>query len=1026
MNAREHPETLLEEFLDGDDHSRESFEVWVRSFPDDEQRLRSAYGSWLLGVAALDAMPVRGPAVLRAGQQIGGFRLVRALGRGGQGTVWEAEELSMRRRVALKLVHPERVTEESLTHLKREARAGGRLSHPGIVAIYGFGSSDGWHWVSEELVPGGRTLADRLREARSDPVPSSEYYREVAALCEEVAGALHAAHESGVVHRDIKPSNLLLTKEGRVKVSDFGLARLIEESRTTKSEAVLGTYYYMSPEQISPESKPLERQSDVFSLGVVLYELLTLRRPFDGDTPPQISQSILKEEPAKPRTVRSRVPRDLETICAKALEKSPRRRYASAQRLADDLRRFREHIPILAKPPSALGRAVRAARRHPTASASGALVSVFLVVAAVLVTANLQGKATVEKLAAIQDHTRLLRASNELWPPHPENIEGLFEWIDRGRELVKLLPLLREARDRRRPSEPTVAAAIAEQPDERAAITAARREVAARERALVNRTQSSAFELTLPDVDWEHLPSDGRMQIEMAARLVKPGGTHWGKELLALSLARRAEEYFRQRNIEAGVALALDTQASAMHALGYDEEARQLSGAALDIAPQRAQGLIQKYHDELRDSIREAGSKEGLADAEGALEQARDRLALLQAEDARAHVPSFPDGTEVDAWWFETLGDVTERISALTDEESGLLSESPEACHALHGWSLPRRLEFARDLAIGFAEDGGYLGRWLAARTAIRARYNFDLPIQMGLVPIGPDPDSTLWEFFLLGSGSEPRRDVAGQLVLEEQMGVVLVLLPGGRVRIGAAREGTTHVSKYAGNSEAPVHTATLNPFFISKFELTQAQWSKLAGFNPSAYNAKSTKRSGRHPVESISWSDALRVLTRFSLTMPSETQWEYAARGGTDTTWWTGSDRESLTAVHAANLRDLTFRQGGASGEATEWPEFDDGHAVHAPVGTFSPNPFGLHELYGNVSEMCLDRYHDARYFMPEAWGIDPVLDEGDMKVVRGGSFSTAYRFATSASRSPIELDSATFDRGVRPARTVVPAPGP
>ena len=321
---------------------------------------------------------------LRAGQLLGDYRLVRELGRGGMGVVWEAEQRALRRRVALKVLGPEfQRSPKRVERFRREAEAGGCVSHPNLVAIYAVGEDQGTHYIVQELVAGGRTLSELLAEARGRGERPAGYYREQAARLAEIADALHALHEAGVIHRDVKPGNILVTPEGPWKLSDFGLAHLDQALALTQSQDQAGTPFYMSPEQVQHPGT-VDRRSDVFSLGATCYELLTLSRPFQGDTSRQVMEQILKEEPLDPRRLRASVPAELAWICLKALDKAPARRYPTAAALADDLRRFLHHQPVLARPASLPVRAQKWLRRHPTAALAGGLTAGALVAVSVL------------------------------------------------------------------------------------------------------------------------------------------------------------------------------------------------------------------------------------------------------------------------------------------------------------------------------------------------------------------------------------------------------------------------------------------------------------------------------------------------------------------------------------------------------------------------------------------------------------------------------------------------------------------
>ena len=376
--------------------------------------------------------------------------------------------------------------------------------------------------------------------------------------------------------------------------------------------------------------------------------------------------------------------------------------------------------------------------------------------------------------------------------------------------------------------------------------------------------------------------------------------------------------------------------------------------------------------------------------------------------------------TLVKRWWLEQLEQLVAEIEAFADTETGLVSGvSPD-----HGWGIERRLESAKRLRDGFAVGGAYARRWDEARNGIAATYlGLDLPVQVGLVPMGSDPDSGLWEFWHVLSGDEPTRDENGRLVMTGESGIVLVLLPGGTFTMGAQSEDPTgeNFDSQARDDEGPVHEVTLTPFFISKYEMTQGQWTRFTGHNPSYYQESGLTPTLPHPVDQLSWFDCLSVMGQMGLSLPSEAQWEYGARGGTTSPWWTGEERDSLRQKSATNLADQAARRAGAEWSAIQdWPELDDGHAVHAPVGTYAANPFGLHEVHGNVWEICLDGYDEEFYQGSPA--TDPVSPhEGSpYRVIRGGSFDNTAAFARSAHRNHTRLKAAGPDSGLRPARAI------
>src|SRR5262249_54406981 len=292
-----------------------------------------------------------------------GYEVQAELGRGGMGVVYRACQVRLKRLVALKmLLAGPQVREEQLARFRVEAEAVARLQHTHIVQIYEIGDHNHLPYLALEFVDGGnldRQLAGTPQEPRA-----------TAALLETLAHAMHFAHQKGIVHRDLKPANVLLTREGTPQITDFGLAKQLDHDQgATQSGAVVGTPSYMAPEQAAGRIKEIGPAADVYALGAILYEGLTGRPPFKSTTAFDTLKQVLSQDPVPPRRLQPGVPRDLETICLKCLQKEPHHRYASALALAEDLHRYQSGEPIRARPAPALARAGRWVRRRPALAA---------------------------------------------------------------------------------------------------------------------------------------------------------------------------------------------------------------------------------------------------------------------------------------------------------------------------------------------------------------------------------------------------------------------------------------------------------------------------------------------------------------------------------------------------------------------------------------------------------------------------------------------------------------------------------
>lgn len=413
-------------------------EEYARKYPQAAERIRELFPTLMLleGMAGTgdttSAEPVY-PSALTAGSTFGQYRITREIGRGGMGIVYEAVHVLLEKQVALKVLMLNSLTNaSSLERFFREARMAASLHHTNIVPVFDVGQIAGMPYYAMHYVdgrgldavmramqlspaeasadvssqksqsetvsaieaPSAPSARSRKKKDRSDwrfvdpsarvraglPARIDDYFRWVANIGIQAAQGLAHAHERKVIHRDIKPSNLLIDKQGVLWIADFGLARRIEDPAVTQSGALIGTPRYMSPEQAEAAKRPVDHRSDIYSLGVTLYELLTFRPVFEGKTPHDVISQILTREPVAPRRLNDEIPTDLSTIVMKAMAKRPEDRYQSASQLAEDLGRWIRMEPVKARRIGLIGRIIRWCRRNPRLSLVTAIAATIILV----------------------------------------------------------------------------------------------------------------------------------------------------------------------------------------------------------------------------------------------------------------------------------------------------------------------------------------------------------------------------------------------------------------------------------------------------------------------------------------------------------------------------------------------------------------------------------------------------------------------------------------------------------------------
>ncbi len=409
---------LVADYLDrvsqGEEPSREEY---YEGYPEFRDSLREHFEALDIveGAVSQAVRPEsRQPLKIEAGQRLGDFEILREIGRGGMGIVFLSEQISLRRKVALKVLRGGAAFDpREIRRFQREAEVAGALHHPNIIPIYSFGETAGVYYIAMEFIE-GISLRQFVNAARASrfpdsgdasvrsagdttvdfgsgsslspedtrplgtaglPIPSPEspnYILRCAEIISEVADALQFLHENGILHRDVKPQNLLLENSGKVVLTDFGLARGDSASSVTITGGVIGTPMYMSPEQAT--GRQVDHRSDIYSLGATLYELLTLESPFPGETYEEVINEVLHLDPRKPRKLAPHLPRDIETVVLKAMNRDPDARYQTSSEFADDLRNFLAFRPITARPAGLFARSFKFLQRHRAAAVATAAV----------------------------------------------------------------------------------------------------------------------------------------------------------------------------------------------------------------------------------------------------------------------------------------------------------------------------------------------------------------------------------------------------------------------------------------------------------------------------------------------------------------------------------------------------------------------------------------------------------------------------------------------------------------------------
>ncbi len=1009
-----------------------------KAFPGADAALRALIGA---SDAALESLP---EAPIADERRFGDYEVLGKLGEGGMGAVYLAQQSSLGRTVALKMLPPERAKDAvAVGRFQREVRALARCEHPNVVKIYASGEARGTHYYAMEYVDGAdlskvakalssspdfdtavSSAFELARGERAELFPDVpavprrptatakglDRWRQMARFFAQAARGLEHLHANGIVHRDISPGNIMVTwPDERAVIMDLGLAAVENASVTlTKDKsAILGTLRYIAPEQLQKHLVETDKRVDVYSFGATMYELFGGRPIFDGETEPRLIAQVLREEPKLLSKLEPRLPVELAHIVHKAVEKDPARRYATAADLAADLEAFLAGEPIQARAPT-LGYRVRRWVRRRRELVLGGSAGLVLAVAVGVYLHRSQARPRLEARLESLGSTiqRLDRKAAELTPLEPEPIDA---WLAEARQFVlgadEVEALRREFQADHADGRPVPREFEAEAlADDTALETLAERErvLAQVESTLAARTGSGSAPSDLPAelpttaemLGWEPLNQE-------AWKLVGPYRSVTNQEAVGLALARRAlesvpdEERWR----------VVDTIAWALFDLGRDEEALAEAATAQELAPNDQLLPLLESKERLDGAIATARSPEQTEILRfwrdwrrAAVEMDRAHRARLlegrfaDAQDRRIHTRLSRILRSIEVLRHPRFG----KIAWIEEMQKRAVSVREAQANASTTWSATQREIQSSPLYTGLALE----------------------PIP-GLQPLGPDPKSGLQEFAHLASGTAPVRDPAnGALRLDAESGIVLVLLPGGSTRVGAtlSDEGDERYDPDITVDEDAIHTVRLHAFLIGKHEVTQAQWYRMTREQPSGYAPGRCfgVRMGtwRNPVEKVSWADASSELEAVGLTLPTEAQWEYAARAGTESAWWSGDSVHSLEGV--ANYADHEFRTALNAGVPVD-TDWSDGYASTAPIGSFRSNPFGLYDVAGNVWEWCLDLQAGPTEAPRGGDGLRVPVGSVKLHAMRGGAWDTEPSWLKSAARGFERLTTGQ-DRQISP----------
>lgn len=941
------------------------------------------------------------------------------LARGGMGAILKVWDRDLRRNLAMKVVlgkddadqpgSTPSVDDRTLGRFLEEAQVTSQLDHPGVVPVHELGlDANGQVYFTMALVK-GRDLS-RIFELVHKKREGWSLGRAVGVIL-KVCEAMAYAHAKGVIHRDLKPSNIMVGRFGEVYVMDWGLAKVLGQEdkkdirvrpkptvsvsvvrteRSTESTDsalvtmdgdVVGTPAYMSPEQARGDLAAMGPHSDVYSLGAILYHLIAGHMPYSPPRARVNGHAIWGMVQNGPPTALDRsasdAPEELISICEKAMARDPSQRYADTKEMEEDLQALIEGRVVKAHGGGTWVELRKWVLRNRRLAAASALTVLALCVGLIATgigyrALQRESEAQTERAQALKrvsglSDGKLLEwaqtAAAELWPASTDRVPHLQQWLDEH-----AAPLLE-----RKP--------VHESHLEELRLQALAAEVGPREVSDTGGTEaktestepaqsSEPEELRFSDVElqWQH--DELRDLVRDLKQFADPDQGTVASVQRRLTFAREV----RERTIDGAEAQTLWSAAIA-------DIATLETYAGLELAPQ-----------------------------EGLLPLGRNpRTGLWEFWHLQTGEKPLPNPD-----WSFSGSEVTEKPKTASNNqpfnrwritgETGLVFVLIPAGTFRMGATVP---------SLGAVYE----------ETREKLRVQKVTPGQLGASLTLREGDSLVT---LNGLAVNTPGDVVSALSeLASNDEVTLVVLRDGAELTLSGSLPPSNYDPLAQPNESPVREVTLEPYFLSKYEMTQSQWKRFVGRNPSKYpigwdwSGKQSPVAEQSPVEQVSWKDCKLALDQLGLTLPTEAQWENAARAQTATRWWCGHDKMSIEATRAGNLADAwTQKQPGAPRWTFEsW--LNDQWGVHAPVGTFRPNPYGLHDTIGNVGEWCRDVH--AEYKVDPAPGDGERTAEGArLRIARGGTHTNSAPAARTTDREDATPSTRYGFLGIRPARPI------